>query len=275
MSKDGIFRIPEPFRQTLKLTSEHMVSAVEKLAEHIPYFANYFPDFDPYNEISAPYLFIYHCMPLFDHVLPHLTRLQHELLEQLNESVLASYGEEYLAAKRRAAKGMVSRRLVKYLGRPGDVLVRTQDSVPRAYVATNWAQEDKVREEDLLVPDSDEGRHHKLNPEKLQGPRKQTYRFEVAAWSWAFDGSFAKKRHKIKIQLEVGDEDEEVKITSLNYFPLHYDEGGLHELLKDRGRMFWKCRTKHFVSYSDEDNGLLNSVSSHQKPQTAIQHLPS
>lgn len=143
MSKDGVFRTPEPFKQTLMLTSEHMISAVEKLADHIPDFADYFPDCDPYNEIPAPYMYINHCMPLFDHVIPHLTPLENGLLEQLNESVLADYGPEYLAAKRRAAKGMVSRQLVKYLVRRGDVLVRTQDTVPRAYVATTWARESR------------------------------------------------------------------------------------------------------------------------------------
>lgn len=66
----------------------------------------------------------------------------------------------------------------------------------------------------------------------------------------------------------MGDEDDEVKITSLNYFPLLFDEGGLHELLTERGKMFWKCRTKHFVSYSDEESGILSSVSVQEKPQS-------
>ncbi len=259
MSKDGVFRIPEPSKQTLMLISEHMISAVEQLEEYIPDFAKFFPDFDPYKEIPAPYMFIYHSIPLFDHVVPHLNTLELELLELLNESVLASHGKEHLAAKRRQAKGMVSRRLVQYLVRPGDVLVTTQDSVPRAYVATTWAKEPRSHKDD--VPDLDKGRLHKLNAEKNQEPRERTYRFEVAAWSWAFDGSFEKKQNKIEIQLKVGDEDDEVRITSLNYFPLRFNEGGLYELLKKRGEMFWKCRTKHFVSYSDEDSSVLSSVS--------------
>lgn len=258
MSKDGVFRIPEPSKQTLMLTSEHMISAVERLGDAIPDFANFFPDFDPYREIPAPYMFIYHSLPLFDHIVPHLTPLEHELLEKLNESVLASHGKEYVAAKRCEAKGMVSRRLVKYLVRPGDVLIRTQDSVPRAYVATSWAKEKDPDSRDFPTPD--EGRHRKLKAEKNQVPRKRTYSFEFNAWSWAFDGSFEKRRITEKIQLQVGDEDDEVRIADLNYFPLRFDGSGLHELLEERGKMFWKCRTKHFVSYSDEDNGVLSSV---------------
>ncbi len=263
MSKDGIFRIPQPSKQTLLLTSEHMISAVEQLGENIPNFANFFPDFNPYTEIPAPSMFIYHSLPLLHYVKPHLTPLEHGLLEQLTNSVIASHGKEYIAAKRLAAKGIVSRRLLKYLVRPGDVLVRTQDPVPCAYVATTWAKEESSHREYPSSPQ--QKRSHKLNAEKNQGPRKRKYRYEVAVWSWAFDGSFERKRDTINIELTVGDEDDEVRITYLNHFPLRFDKGGLQELLEERGRTFWKCRTKHLVSYSDEDDGFLSSVSTRRE----------
>ena len=269
MSKDGVFRIPEPLKQTLMLTSEHMISAVEQLGRRIPDFDKFFPNFDPDAEIPAPYTFIYHSIPLFDHVVPHLTPLGIELLEMLNENVLASHGKEYLAAKQYQAKGIVSRRLVKYLVRPGDVLVSTQDSVPLAYVATTWAKEEAYKED---VSNPDEGRLHKITAEKHKGPKIRTYNFRVAAWSWAFDGSFEQKRITIQIQLKVGDEDDEVSITSLNYFPLRFDTNGLQQLLEERGNIFWKCRTKRLVSYSDDDNVGLNSVSIRQKPYTMLHH---
>ena len=262
MSKDGVFRIPEPSKQALYLTSDHMVSAVEQLARYIPDFAKLFPYFNPDKEISAPYMFIYHSMPLFDHVLPRITPLENELLDMLMESVLASHGEEYKAAKQCQKKGIVSRRLVKYLVRPGDVLVRTQDNVPRAYVATSWAREREVDDEKKTK--SDEGRSHGINAQKDQRSSIRTYRFDVEVWSWAFNGWFQKKREIVQIQLKVGDEDDEVSITSLNYFPLRFDKGGLQGLLEKRGEMFWQCRTKHLVSYSDDDNSVLGSVSTLQ-----------
>lgn len=263
MSKDGIFRIPEPTKQTLVLNSEHLILAVERLGENIPDFANFFPNFDPDREIPAPYVFIYHSMRLFDYVVPHLLHLEHDLLEQLNESVLASHGQNTRCCKAPRSQRYVSRRLVKYLVRPSDVLVRTQDFVPHAYVATTWAKEGKPDRE--ASRKSEEGRPLTLNAEKNQGPRKRTYILEVAAWSWAFDGSFVKKRTTIKIQLKVGDEDDEVRIDSLNYFPLRFDEGGLHKLHEVRGKMFWRCCTKRFVSYSDDETFVLGSVSVRQK----------
>ena len=271
MSKDGVFRIPEPSQQALLLTSDHMLTAVEQLARHVPNFAKLFPTFNPEKEISAPYMFIYHSMPLFDHVLPHITPLQRELLDMLMDSVFASHGMEYKAAKQCQNKGIVSRRLVKYLVRPGDLLVRTQDNVPRAYVATSWAREQEADEEKEITPE--EGRSHKINAHKDQGPRIRTYRFDVAVWSWEFNGSFHKKKETIQIRLKVSDEDDEVSITSLNYFPLRFDKGDLQRLLEERGKMFWKCRMQHLVSYSDADNSVLGSVSTLHKDYTMLHHL--
>ena len=271
MSKDGVFRPPKPFNQTLMLISEHIISAVEQLEDNIPNFDKFFPDFNPHKEIPAPYMFIYHSMPLFDHVVPYLTPLEQQLLEQLNESVLASHGEEYVAAKRCAAKGLVSRRLLKYLIRPGDVLVRIERSIPHAYVAKTWAREQNSHQDD--EPDSDNGHTLKSKAEKGQAPRKRTYKFDVDVWSWAFDGAFGRESEKIHVQLRVGDEDDEVKIARLNYFPLQFDKDGLHDLLEKRGRMFWKCRVKHLVSYRDDDDNVLGSVSSRRKPNNGRSRL--
>lgn len=131
--------------------------------------------------------------------------------------------------------------------------------MPHAYVA----KEEKPDREGSRK--SEEGRPVTLKAEKNQGPRKRTYKFEVAGWSCAFDGSSKKKATTIKIQLKVGDEDYEVRIDSLNYSPLRFDEGDLHKLHEVRGKMFWKCRTKRFVSYWDDETFVLGSVSVRQK----------
>ena len=82
-------------------------------------------------------------------------------------------------------------------------------------------------------------------------------------WSWAFDGSFQKIDESIDITLNVERDDEEVKLNSLDYFPLQYDVDGLRATLEKRGRMFWKCRAKKFVSYPEEDHGISSSASPH------------
>ena len=183
-----MYRIPEPSK----------ISAVERLGGSIPDFANFFPNFDPDREIPAPYMFIYHSVPLFDHVIPHFSPLAHDSTAERERTRQPWQRERCCKAPRSQRYGLET--LVEYLVRPGDVLVRAQDAVPHAYVATTWANEGKPDREGSCK--SEETRPLTLNAEKNQGPRKRTYKFEVAAWSWAFDCSFERKRTTIKIQLK-------------------------------------------------------------------------
>ena len=120
-SDDGVFKNPEPSNQFLALVSEHMISAVDKMRRRVLGFSTLFSNFDPAKQISEPYLFMYYSLPLFEHVQPHLNVIESQLMKQLVSSVLGSYGNEHDEAQRLAAKGTVTRKLMKYLIQPGDV----------------------------------------------------------------------------------------------------------------------------------------------------------
>ena len=240
ISKDGIFRNPEPSKQSLSLISEHIISAVETMEQEVPNFSDLFPDFNVQNEIPAPYLFIYYSMPLLEDVKPYLTPLENDLLGQLYESVLFGHGKEYVDSKRLAAKGKVTKQLVEYLIRPGDVLVRPRGSSLEAYMASSWAKEGKETI-DVLDEDYEPNRNHKKGSKKttpLQAPSKKTYSWEISAWSWGFDCSFYKRQFTIPLYLTVSDVDMHVKTDSLDYFPLQYGSPDLRMTLEKRGRMF-------------------------------------
>ena len=284
-SKDGVFRTPKPFKQNLILISEHITSAVKRLAQKTPGFSNLFPDFDPTHEIPAPYMFMYYTLPRLENVQRYLTPLESDLLGQLIESIQASHGKEYADADNHVAKGTVSKSLMKYLIRPGDVLVKSQDPTSSAYMATSWAKElsaeKSARSDALNVLDSysmnsqmtsDDTHDNDFEPlEKnvdkdvafrgSKPPTQQTYSWTINVWSWVFDGAFKKKAHEITIKLMVADVHDGVKIDSLEFFPIRFDTGELRAKLEKRGKTFWKCRTKRFVSYQEDDHGVLNSVS--------------
>lgn len=76
LSKDGVFKPAEPSSESLSLTSEHIISAVEILADQLPGSFDLFPDIDFDREIKAPYLFVYYSIPLLHLVQPHLSPLQ-------------------------------------------------------------------------------------------------------------------------------------------------------------------------------------------------------
>lgn len=263
LSKDGVYRSPEPYKQSLLLQSDHIISAVEKLEEHLPEFSDLFPDFDATKEIPAPYMFIYYCLPLLEECKHHLTPLEYNLLNQLIDSIIASHGKEYTDAKNLSAKGMVSKRLLKYLIRPGDILIYNKGSVPLAFMATSWAME--VHGAENIEDDETTARRSRKGGSKqgmsFQGPKRKTYSWDVSAWNWAFDGSFGEKKHELSIRHSVIDEDDVFKINSLDYFPLEYSKDGLRKVLERRGTTFWKCRFKNYVSYQEDDQGALSSVS--------------
>ena len=259
LSEDGVFDSPKPGAQSLNLVSEHIISAVEKVGKALPYFAELFPNFDPKKEIHAPYVFMYYILPLLPEAQLDLTPIENDLLNQLKDSITASHGSEYADAKACAARGVVTRRLMKYLIRPGDVLVCPKDSPPRAYIAASWAIGDGKLDTAIK-----ERSYFKDDPEKRAMFLKnceETYSWKVSVWSWVFDGSFEKKHSSINIHLRVADDADEFKVNCLNYFPLIFDTDGLRDLLNRRGKMFWKCREKKLISYQEEDHGILSSVS--------------
>ena len=260
MSKDGVFRPPVPWGESLYLVSEYIISAVEALEHGVPGFAGLFPDFNPERAIRAPYLFLYYSMPFLKDIEPKLTPLAKDLLQQLSKGVIEAYGEEYVKSKRLFRRSLTSRRLLKYLIKPGDVLVRTRDRIPSAYIATSWAVPNE--EDKSSAPDWDDRRAHKMSKDySSQEPRKKVYSWRIKFWYWAFDGAFESQTAENTIRLRTGDVDKEVDIDSLDYYPIQYGTKELQALLERRGRTFWNCRFKNFISYQEDDHGALSSVS--------------
>ncbi|ERF73697.1 hypothetical protein EPUS_00951 [Endocarpon pusillum Z07020] len=265
-TKDGVFRTPKPTQQTLCFVSNHMVAAVESLVSEVPDFGVYFPHFDTLNDIQAPYLFMYYSLPFMPDILPKLDPLSRNLLQELQKTIDESHGWEYASANAKAGKGLVARHLVKYLIKPGDVLVDIQGLETQAYQALEWAEE--------LPPDDDGDREdyedYDISRRKIplkRGPKSQSndvrkklrYKWRLPVSSWRFDGHFEMHKEVIFINMKVAYEDQEVPINQLSIFPLAFAPKGVRNTLEQRGRMFWKLRHGKFVSYQlDEDGGLSN-----------------
>ena len=88
VSKDGVFRTPQPSKESLVLISEDVIIAVEKLNANIPGLSSLFPDFDPTKEMVAPYMFIFCSLLLLERVECHLSSLESHLLNQLIDCIL-------------------------------------------------------------------------------------------------------------------------------------------------------------------------------------------
>jgi len=265
-TKDGVYLSPIPAHEYLSLIAHEMVDAVEELVQEIPGFGQYFPYFNPEGRILAPYFFMYYSAPFIHEVLPKLHVSSQNLIRQLQVAVDKSYGFEHRSAKLQAENGMVARKHLKYLVRPGDVLVSNglDENIPQAYIATSWietpetAPEDSQPEESDFVQRKRTPRYGSL-AKSASEHTLTTYTWQVPVWNWKFDGTFARQETRINVEMSLSHDEESIEIRQLNHYPLQYADEGMRALLEKRGETFWSLRNRRFVSYMrSEDDELYN-----------------
>ncbi|KAH6860543.1 P-loop containing nucleoside triphosphate hydrolase protein [Alternaria alternata] len=259
---DGIYRSPTPTHEALSFVSPDMRSAVKELIQQIPRFDYYFPRFNLDQEIPAPYLFMYYSTPFIAGVLPKLSTRSRNLIKQLQAVVAESYGHEYTSVKLQVEKGMIARKYLKYLVRPGDVLVSTatEGNIPQACIARGWIEAPETTLED---PEFKEWVHvgkrlsegHDSLVNSISSHKMTKYVWKVPVWYWSFDGNFGRHETSIDIMMSLANEGDSVDIRSLNHYPLQYAAAEIRSLLEKRGKTFWSLRNRRFVSYmrSEED----------------------
>ncbi|KAE8452952.1 hypothetical protein EG329_012139 [Mollisiaceae sp. DMI_Dod_QoI] len=229
---------PVPTKESIKLTSEGMLKALEKFMELEPNFNKQFPGFDYKKEIQAPYLFWYYGRSIYVRVLSQLSLDHQGLMKLLAQWIEANYGQEYKHADARISEGFITQKYMTYLVKPGDILVSLMNGRPVGHIATTWAKTHKPKED---------------------GPKQ----WIVSGWFFDIesDGSFKQRNHEIEIEMPSKEPDEEVRIRDLEAFPLKYASDEVQAMLKKRGETFWSCRFKKFVAYRlISDEGLNNEI---------------
>ncbi|KAL9085703.1 MAG: hypothetical protein Q9165_007452 [Trypethelium subeluteriae] len=239
--------IPKAGHEFIEINSEDMVDALRLLLSNIPDFATLFPSFEVKSALPAPYLFMYHVLPLLPEKLPQLSSLHQELLSLLADFIRSNYSQEYETAEAMRNEGHVTKRLMQYLIKPGNVVVGKRGPHRVAYVATSWAKEVQLS-----------SAHTARYPKKelpLEGEAKKSkFEWKVQAWSWYFDGSLSRWDTSLHLNIEVDDEDEVLNLSELNVFPLMNASEGVVSVLRKRGEMFWQCRKRKFISYDKSDD---------------------
>ena len=54
---------------------------------------------------------------------------------------------------------------------------------------------------------------------------------------------------------------EPFEICDMDLYPIKYAKDGLEDLIRARGRMFWKCRFKNYVFYDGESDDIQSHAS--------------
>lgn len=279
---------PTPFKESIRLISDEMVEAMEAFVEQIPHFEHHLPGFRPESEIPAPYLFWYRYRTVGNQVVESLSPRHKELMSLLTAVIEDCYGEEYEGAKEIFERGLVSKRYMKYLVQPDDILVSTEDSFLTGTMCTSWAKWEskstsmtkdtlsQSRKEAMsllrytrraLIKERDESDYaksqHNGDSEDPVSDNKVIETYRVEGWRWDYNGSFIEKKETVLIKLEHDfSKEKEVKITSLSAYPITYAVDSIKDLLRKRGEMFCSFHEFPLVEYREESWGTISMVSS-------------
>jgi hypothetical protein len=81
--------------------------------------------------------------------------------------------------------------------------------------------------------------------------RPQEFTGIIDGTCWTFDGNFQKKTTRLTLD-GVPSMKEPFNIRDLSIYPIRFAEKGLEDALRARGLMYWKCRQRNYVCYSEE-----------------------
>jgi hypothetical protein len=222
-------------------------------------------------------------------------------LQQFADYVFRYYGDEYTTAEELFSQGNVTPALMKYLFVPGEVLISRKNNGYQGYMSTSWPNSSyrmtdgrdessddiiganrsrhltiELRPASASDDDNLDSEHIVLQPRVKQdyesaGSQEDLDSCSVTTWRWGFDTKFKKQYETLKIRYPRSKSDESfhtrlIRVEELENFPLRFASKVVVEQLKYRGKMFWQCRERCFVSYVEQEG----TVAHHQVSSTAI-----
>ncbi|RYP48467.1 hypothetical protein DL768_005669 [Monosporascus sp. mg162] len=225
---------PEPVSQEVLLISGEMIGAVKAFFAQYPTFRTEFPEVDVTERIRAPYIWWYHCRKSQN--IQSLPRRQAQLVVKLTNWIEVNYASLYDRINDQFRRGKVSNASMRYLVRPGHVLVSHSDDVPLGHLATTR-------------PYPIEKSKHSRSADNERHKSKHQWSWCVHSRSYIYAGDFLRTDEALTLNFETETEDGEVDIASLGVVPLEYASHEVQARLMCRGKTFWKCRNKQLVSY--------------------------
>ncbi|KAI1061472.1 hypothetical protein LB506_011912 [Fusarium annulatum] len=220
------------------LTAEHismispdLSSAMESLSEAaLAEFSH--TDFKEGEEMKYPYIWWFHRRKEIDEALEkHESTSWSPMVNLVRKYVLERMAEEWETVDELLARKKISLKYMDYLFVPNQIAISATQgrdtSKLQGVVIQGWF---------IRQPYID-------------------YSAVVDVTFWTFDGTFRKLSEKLSIQdlpMTLRDEMEEFNITDLPLYPVNYASHEAPEALQRRGRLFWKCRFRHYVALTEE-----------------------
>lgn len=270
--------LPSPLAESILPVEKKLKQALEMVLERKPEFRQILNKYLDTGELDAPYLFIYHSRNDLENIRSVLPLDVLKLLELLLEYVEYAFGHEYHEADGLLKKGNMAPTYIRYMAKPGDVLIASEGKYHTGFVAESWLS--SMQETPSISTSSGRktivdsahsreecGYEYGVAGELIDEPgilnhasdsrtpqSSLIYTWTLTGKTLEFDGCFYWKRKLLKIEMSADSPHQASAITNLNIFPLRHGPKELSDLLQRRGSMFWKCRTKNLVSYQPGDD---------------------
>ncbi|KAF5666706.1 AAA family ATPase [Fusarium denticulatum] len=234
---------PEPASQDVVLVTEEMVEAVEALFELFPSMSDDFPYVYEMGSLQDPHLWWYHCRTSFK--MEALSERHAQLVALLVEWIESNFAPLYDQIDDQFKRGKVSSDSIEFLIRPGDTLVANKNGRYSGRVATTRPAPHKQKKKS---EDSDKD-------QEKQG----THTWIVETRSYGYAGKFFAVDRELFIDFPPKYRGGEINITDLNVIPLSYAKPKIKEILRQRGKRFWKLREKTLISYEGSDSDRIQA----------------
>lgn len=249
-------------REAVRLQSFEMIQAAEEFFGQQPRFAEEFPGLNIATGIGAPYLFWYYYRS--KNALEGLSPTSLASMKLLTSWIEENYGELYDLVEDQLERGVVSAKTIKFLVKPGDVVVWKEKRDLTAAVAESWLWA-------ATTPQARQGfsfgsRREEWGTKNKDDEAIPLWKSSVKCWHYGFDGSFYRRVRELEISFGAESQEEEVPITTLSAYPLQYAPAMWKETLDARGKMSWSCRHQRIASYED-DRGLYGVSPVPQPPE--------
>ena len=256
--EDDVVPRPVAQREYLKFISDDMLEAVKDYFRHISNLSQANLPFGFNDELEAPYLFWYHYRSSLPFVIHRLKPHHQGLMHLLNHWINSNYGQEYEEAHARISDGYVSPRYMKYLFRPGEVLVSKHKARALGHIGQSFTKDTTIRRslQDYIESTLDYDKQRSINEREAI----KSWSWQVQAWSYSYDGSFSEEKVVLDIKLSVEKHSEEVRVEDLEVLPLRFANPDVRKRLEKRGRTFWSCQGRKLVSCLVVDHDGLDGV---------------
>ena len=277
-ASERLVHLPQYTSETIRPVDKSLIEAINTLLGSKQEYADILRGFSTTFELAAPYLFIYYSRESLKQFLDSLPLIAKAQLSLLSDFVTEEYADEYSGADSLLSQGKISPEHVRYLFKPGDLLVSRIDGQYMGYVSTSWPMISYDKQvSPMRATNSGNGTalYGSQDAEARMATKKVTVNIcRVSAWHWDFDGNFQRIHKLLELELpaiEDGKNAADVKgknmaatqgkeykrglgeknISDLNIFPMRFASAEIVDQCRRRGKTFWKCRTRKFVSYRD------------------------